>query len=116
MTCTCTFHCASCAGHFHSLEAFDLHRAGDHATRRFCLDPDACERLTVATTEGVCRLDHGVAALRGVTIYRSRRHAEDENAVLRLRSAERWTKGFGGDRDPAEAAAGDAHALAEVAT
>ena len=87
---TSTFHCSACGAHFHSLEAFDLHRAGDHAAGRFCLDPDECERLVVATEEGVCRLVRGVAELRGVTIHRSRRHDQDhDDAVLRLRSADR---------------------------
>jgi hypothetical protein len=86
---TCRHHCASCDGHFASLEAFDVHRAGDYATGRFCVDPHECDRLVVATEEGVCRLVGGIAELQGVTVYRSRRHADDTEAVLRLRSADR---------------------------
>jgi hypothetical protein len=109
---TCTFHCSACGSHFHSLEGFDLHRAGDHADQRYCVDPDEVDRLVVATTDGVCRLVRGVAELSPVTIYRSRRHADDEAAVLRLRSADRRPAGAEGGLDPAEASGRDARALA----
>jgi len=108
----CTVHCAACGSHFHSLESFDLHRAGDHATGRHCVNPDDCDRLAIATTEGACRLVQGVDELSPVTIYRSRRHAEDTDAVLRLRSAERQAERSGAERDHAETATGRAHALA----
>jgi hypothetical protein len=109
---TCTSHCSACGSHFHSLESFDLHRAGDHATGRHCVNPDDCNRLAIATTEGVCRLVQGVDTVSPVTIYRSRRHAEDTDAVLRLRSAERQAEVSRGELDHAKAASGCARALA----
>jgi hypothetical protein len=111
---TCTFHCAACGSHFHSLEGFDRHRSGDHATRRFCLDPDDVDRLVVATTDGVCRLVRGVPELSPVTIYRSRRHADDQDAVLRLRSADRLAEDAADDLDAAGASTRPARALAGV--
>jgi hypothetical protein len=111
---TCTFHCAACGSHFHSLEGFDLHRSGDHAAGRFCLDPDDCERLVVATTDGVCRLVLGVDELSPVTIYRSRRHAEDEDAVMRLRSAERQDEGACREVEGVPGSRASARALAGV--
>jgi hypothetical protein len=51
----CTYHCGGCHTHFASLEAFDLHRAGDHATRRRCLDPNDEPRLS-EVGRGVCRV------------------------------------------------------------
>jgi hypothetical protein len=106
---TCTFHCSECQAHFHSLEAFDLHRAGDHASGRVCLEPDECDRLVVATADGACRLTRGVAELCPVVIYRSRRHAEDEDAL-----AERQAEGTRGDLDHSAPATGRARALAGV--
>ena len=37
----CRFHCASCGRHFTSLQAFDAHRDGDYAERRWCDNPAA---------------------------------------------------------------------------
>ena len=111
----CTFHCAACGAHFHSLEGFDAHRAGDHATGRYCVDPDECDLLVVATDDGVCRLVGGAGEVAPVTIYRSRRHAEDHGAVFRLRSAERQPGRGEGDLDPAGGSGRHTRALAVVA-
>jgi hypothetical protein len=113
MTC-CTFHCASCGSHFHSLEAFDLHRAGEHATQRVCLDPDDFDTLVVATTGGVCRLVQGVDQISGVPIFRSKRHAEDHDAVLRLRSADRRHGSAGDGVEAPQDSEASARAVAEV--
>jgi hypothetical protein len=110
----CTHHCSACGSHFHSLEGFDLHRSGDHTAGRFCLDPDECATLTVATTDGVCRLTHGLAELSPVVIYRSRRHADDQDVVLRLRSAKGRAEDTGGGVEAAGSSRPSARALAEV--
>jgi hypothetical protein len=97
-TVFCRYHCVACGSHFASLEAFDLHRDGDHAGKRYCLVPDDCERLAVASSAGVCRLTNPPAELKGVVIYTSARHAADrENAVQRLRGGERAAEGPSGD-------------------
>jgi hypothetical protein len=110
---TCTFHCSGCGSHFHSLEAFDLHRSGDHALARYCIDPVDCDRLAVATADGVCRLVRDVDEISPVTVYRSRRHAEDGDAVLRLRSSERPSGRARGGGDPSATAERQARALAD---
>jgi hypothetical protein len=51
----CTYHCGACHSHFASLEAFDLHRAGDYADARYCLDPDDEKTLSEAG-RGPCRM------------------------------------------------------------
>ena len=105
MSPVCTYHCAACGAHFTSLEAFDLHRDGDHAVKRYCLDPDEVPRLAVATTEGFCRLAKPGQELPDVVLYRSRRHADDhERAVLRLRVGERAAERPPGDLDLGRAA------------
>ena len=86
----CSHHCAACGSHFTSLEAFDLHRAGDHARGRYCLAPDEVEALAVVSRSGVCRLVRGCDELAGVTVYASRRHVDDRQAAIqRLRVSER---------------------------
>ncbi len=70
---TCTYHCARCDRHFHSLDSFDAHRAFadplvEDWDTRLCLDParDA-ERLTRPDGtlrlrvwgRGVCRIQCG---------------------------------------------------------
>jgi hypothetical protein len=90
----CRYHCrghpySGCDSHFTSLEAFDLHRAGDHAAKRFCVPPDDVDRLTVETRDGVCRLTRGIPERRGIVIYGSRRHARDRSRMRqRLRGSE----------------------------
>jgi hypothetical protein len=75
---TCTYHCQSCGTHFHSLEAFDAHRQGDHASNdpelgRHCVHPfDLAGRLTPLTEDGECRISHGDVK-RGVTIWATAR-------------------------------------------
>lgn len=66
----CTYHCASCHSHFSSLESFDVHRTGDHATGRSCLPPDDVPTLVVAG-EGECRMYREPVA--GAVIYTTRR-------------------------------------------
>jgi len=77
-TVTCTNHCSACGRHFHSVEAFDIHRTGDYRssdpeTRRRCLDPmdledrDGRPRLEWLTLEGECRI--GSPPSFGVTIW-----------------------------------------------
>jgi hypothetical protein len=67
VTVTCTYHCGSCGTHFHSLNAFDAHRQGDHATNdpetgRHCVHPwDLLDKkgnavLVSLTEEGICRI------------------------------------------------------------
>lgn len=68
MTFRCTYHCGGCGRHFHSLEAFDKHRVGDHAsndpeTRRRCVSPldlDG-EPLVPLTKDGICTIGGAVA-------------------------------------------------------
>jgi hypothetical protein len=110
----CSFHCSGCNRHFASLEAFDLHRVGNYETGRFCIDAGACDRLVVASSDGVCRLTRGVNELRQVAIFRSRRHAEDTDAVLRLRSADRRHRGAQGGVEVAHDSEASARALTET--
>jgi hypothetical protein len=56
---TCRCHCAGCGRHFTSLEAFDLHRAGDYAERRVCVSPFDESRLASATADGYCAIGGG---------------------------------------------------------
>jgi hypothetical protein len=83
---TCTYHCATCDRHFHSLEAFDAHRAGPWEAR-VCLDPEVDDgsglldgsgqpikprRFAALTRDGECRLtyaDGRMLRLAPVTIW-----------------------------------------------
>src|SRR5688500_17244031 len=86
----CTHHCAACGEHFCSLEAFDLHRAGQFSESRYCLPPDDVAALAVVSTAATCRLVRGVDEVPGVTLYASKRHLEDrQGAIQRLRVSER---------------------------
>ncbi len=67
-TSHCTNHCLTCGRHFHSLEAFDAHRSGDHRaplgseTGRRCLAPIECLdtlgelRLETLAEDAICEL------------------------------------------------------------
>jgi hypothetical protein len=79
-TTHCTNHCTTCGRHFHSLEAFDAHRTGDHreplgseAGRR-CIAPIECvdghgePKLVPLAENGVCRLGDAGAEI-GVTVW-----------------------------------------------
>ena len=68
---TCTHHCSGCDGCFKSLEAFDLHRAGDYSTGRYCREVDGLEELIVATTDGACRAN--APDRFGVVVYTAAR-------------------------------------------
>ena len=52
----CTTHCASCGAHFRSTTAFDMHRRGEYAGRRYCSRPEHHERLAAVTECGVCEI------------------------------------------------------------
>jgi hypothetical protein len=85
-TTRCTNCCSACRSHFTSLEAFDAHRACDHAEGRHCLYPDGVESLRVASENGVCSM---LAEPRtGVTVYATVRNA-DARARLSLRETPR---------------------------
>jgi hypothetical protein len=43
---TCQYHCRGCDSHFSSLQAFDLHRVGEHDNR-----PDNPRRCNIPTEE-----------------------------------------------------------------
>jgi hypothetical protein len=76
---TCQYHCGGCGRHFASLEAFDLHRRGDHDAGRYCVHPVDLEgdsprtRLVAKTKHGKC--DIGREALHGVWIWQVERDA-----------------------------------------
>ena len=57
----CSNHCAACGRCFASLQAFDLHRAGDHAVRRYCAAPADEPRLAAATEAGRCEISGATA-------------------------------------------------------
>jgi hypothetical protein len=88
-TTTCTFHCATCGLHFHSLNAFDAHRKGDYASNdpelgRHCEHPlDLNGVLAALTDQGECRISgakHGGSRVKArVTVWT---HAAD---LARLR-------------------------------
>jgi hypothetical protein len=50
----CEAHCRACDSCLTSTRAFDVHRAGDHATGRYCVDLDADPRFEVKTNAGRC--------------------------------------------------------------
>ena len=88
----CTYHCPSCGTHFHSLEAFDAHRLGDHASNdallgRHCEHPldrigkDGRTLFIALTTVGVCDLSRP-EPLSDVTIWTLRAKLE---AARRIR-------------------------------
>jgi hypothetical protein len=94
---TCTHHCGNCGLHFHSLEAFDKHRTGDHGAPngsvrgRRCIHPlDMDGSPLVAVSEiGECRI--GPVLRRPVTIWTSARAVRAStyfNAPQRSRQAE----------------------------
>jgi len=64
---TCRYHCPACHGHFSSVNAFDAHRVGDHATGRYCDEPADDERFTALSERGVCRM-HSVERV-GVAVW-----------------------------------------------
>lgn len=75
----CTNHCATCGTHFHSVAAFDAHRAGDHASNdpmegRHCVHPldvrgrDDRTPFIALTTVGLCDLARS-GPLANVTIW-----------------------------------------------
>jgi hypothetical protein len=72
MSTTCTYHCASCGRHFHSIDSFDLHKAHDKNGWPYCLDPldlqdrDGRPRLEALTTDGICR---AYETLHNVTVW-----------------------------------------------
>jgi hypothetical protein len=76
MILTCTNHCGTCHRHFHSLEAFDLHKEHDETGWPHCLDPidledrDGKPRL-VELGRGECRMYAEVK--RDVIIWTSAR-------------------------------------------
>ena len=81
-TTTCTYHCSACGLHFHSLEGFDAHRAGDFTSidpelERRCIHPlDMAGRLVPLIVGGECRLyddGSGAAFERDVTIWTTSR-------------------------------------------
>jgi hypothetical protein len=49
-TVFCSYSCTACGSHFTSLGAFDAHHSGDHATGRYCADPDEVPALRVASS------------------------------------------------------------------
>jgi len=85
---SCTYHCAACGLHFHSLEAFDAHRVGDHAsndpeTRRRCVHPlDLDGKLVLLSEDGICRIG-GPDVQVGVNVWT---HGGD---MARLRASSR---------------------------
>jgi hypothetical protein len=98
-TTTCTHHCSACGGHFHSLRAFELHRAGEFAsadpeTGRRCLAPvevldgDGGQRLEALNGDGECRMY--AARARGVTVWAERgsRDRFSELLLKRVRPSE----------------------------
>jgi hypothetical protein len=87
-TTTCTSHCSACRCHFHSLNAFDMHRQGSYAsndleTGRHCVHPlDLDGKLIALTEEGECRMHDDGSGRRvkaGITVWT---HAGD---LARLR-------------------------------
>ena len=81
-TTTCTYHCGACGRHFHSLEAFDLHRQGDYAEPmntpegRHCVSPlDLDGRLVALTEAGECRM-YEKTSDTGVTVWTTARGME----------------------------------------
>ncbi len=52
----CRYHCSACRTHFSSLNAFDAHRDGDHATGRYCDEPADDERFAAVAENGVCTM------------------------------------------------------------
>lgn len=72
MATNCTYHCAACGRHFHSLGGFDLHHHHDKEGRSTCMDPvdlqdrDGRPRLEALTHDGICRI---YEEQRGVTVW-----------------------------------------------
>ena len=52
----CRFHCSGCRSHFSSLNAFEVHRAGDHGAGRHWLEPLDDGRFTELTENGLCAM------------------------------------------------------------
>ena len=55
----CSCHCAACGTHFSSLRAFELHRNGDFATGRYCIEPLDDDRFAPKDERGACKLGQG---------------------------------------------------------
>ena len=80
---TCRCHCGSCTRHFTSLEAFDLHRAGEHSGRRVCVSPFDESRLASASEAAYCTIsgehdDGKPLTLDPVTVWVSSRQIGPE--------------------------------------
>jgi hypothetical protein len=90
---SCTYHCAACGLHFHSLEAFDAHRVGDHAsndpeTRRRCVHPlDLDGKLVLLSEDGICRIG-GPDVQVGVSVWTSDRRKGTRPWDAPVRAAE----------------------------
>lgn len=80
----CTWHCAACGAHFHSVSAFDDHRVDGECVdpaevmTRGTIDNPPHAKLQAWTEEGYCRLAKGcykdgvlVQTLHPVTIYQT---------------------------------------------
>lgn len=53
---TCRYHCSGCRSHFSSLNAFEAHRFGDHATGRDCDEPADDDRFAAVAENGLCSM------------------------------------------------------------
>jgi len=91
----CRYHCTACNTHFASLEAFDAHRQGDHASNdpelgRHCVHPlDLLDKngllvLVAANAHGVCRIR---SPQDDVTIWTARRGVGRLEALRSQRAA-----------------------------
>lgn len=66
----CTYHCSACASHFASLKAFDLHRHGEHAVERYCVEPMDDRRLAPKSEAGICNVGRNFLNPRiGITVW-----------------------------------------------
>lgn len=65
---TCTYHCAACNSHFHSLQGFDLHRQGSFRDgSRYCEDPQDVKGLIKLYEDADCDLARPTE--RNVTVW-----------------------------------------------
>lgn len=95
---TCRFHCGGCGGHFSSLNAFDVHRVGDHgAGDRYCLEPLDDRRFAKLSENGVCTM----YAVERVNVAVWTLAADLHRARGRSGGSERAAFGAGMDREAA---------------